>query len=78
MGELCFNNGRTLPLKKLTTMAELYDKENTLQQWENFASMMVEVYNNNNKNYNNGRTLRYGKHFTTMGELCFNNSRTLP
>ena len=44
MGELCFNNGRTLPLKKLTTMAELYDKENTLQQWYNFVSIRVELY----------------------------------
>ena len=40
MGELCFNNGRNLPVKNnLTTMVELYYKENILRQWENFVTM---------------------------------------
>ena len=25
-------------------MAELYDTENTLRQWEDFVSIMVEIY----------------------------------
>ena len=29
-------------------MAELYDMENTLQQWENFVSIIVEHYHKTN------------------------------
>ena len=57
-------------------MAEFYDTENTLQQWQNFVSIMVELYHKTNLQQKQNFTI--GKYLTAMGELCFNNSRNLP